>query len=91
MGENELEEIRNYFKQNQKRGWIRESFAEGASPILFVKKKDRKLQLCVDCQGLNEISRKDRHKLPLISEALDMLKEAKYFTKLDIKDAYHNI
>jgi hypothetical protein len=91
LGENELEEIRNYLKQNLKRGWIRESFAEGASPILFVKKKDGKLRLCVDYRGLNEITRKDRHKLPLISEALDRLKGAKYFTKLDIKDAYHNI
>ena len=59
LGENELEEIRNYLKQNLKRGWIRESFAEGASPILFIKKKDGKLRLCVDYRGLNEITRKD--------------------------------
>src|SRR5207253_10403727 len=40
---------------------------------------------------LNEINKHDRHKPPLISEALDRLKGAKYFTKLVIKDAYHNI
>src|SRR5205807_8481032 len=74
LGENELEEIRNYLKQNLKRGWIRESLAKEVSPILFVKKKDRKLRLCVDYRGLNEITRKDQHKLPLISEALDRLK-----------------
>jgi len=58
---------------------------------MFVKKKDGKLRLCADDRGLNEVTKKDRHPLPLIREALDRLGGAKYFTKLDIKDAYHNI
>ena len=37
------------------------------------------------------MTKKDRHPLPLISEALDRLAGSKYFTKLDVKDAYHNI
>jgi len=41
--------------------------------------------------GAQEVMKKDRHPLPLISEALDSLVGGKYFTKLDIKDAYHNI
>jgi len=62
-----------------------------ALPIIFVKKKDGKLRQCVDYRARNEVTRKDRHPLPLISEAIDRLGGAKYFTKLDIKDAYHNI
>jgi len=58
---------------------------------MFVKKKDGKLRLCADYRAQNEVTKKDRHPLPLITEALDRLGEAKYFTKLDIKDAYHNI
>jgi len=59
---------------------------------MFVKKKDGKLRLCADYRALSEVTKKDRHPLPLISEALDRLGGgAKYFTKLDIKDAYHNI
>jgi len=58
---------------------------------MFVKKKDGKLRLSADYRVLNEVTNKDRHPLPLISEALDRLWRAKYFTKLDIKDAYHNI
>jgi len=58
---------------------------------MFVNKKDGKLRLCADYRALNEVTKKDRHPLPLISEALDSLGGAKYFTKLDIKDAYHNI
>ena len=58
---------------------------------MFVKKKNSKLRVCVDYRGLNEITKKDLHRLPLISEALDRLAGAEYFTKLDINDAYHNI
>jgi len=58
---------------------------------MFVKKTDGKLRLCADYRALNEVTKKYRHPLPLISEALDRLGGAKYFTKLDIKDAYHNI
>jgi len=58
---------------------------------MFVKKKDGKLRLCADYRALNQVTKKDRHPLPLITEALDRLGGAKYFTKVDIKDAYHNI
>ena len=87
----QLEELHRYIKQNEKRGWIRRVKSGRASPIMFVKKKDGKLRLCADYRALNEVTKKDRHPLPLISEALDRLGGAKYFTKLDIKDAYHNI
>jgi len=85
------EELHRYIKQNEDRGWIRRVKSRRASLIIFVKKKDGKLRLCADYRALNEVTKKDRHPLPLISEALDRLGGAKYFTKLDIKDAYHNI
>jgi len=87
----QLEELHRYIKQNERQGWIRRVKSGRASPIMFVKKKDGKLRQCADYQALNEVSKKDRHPLPLISEALDRLGGAKYFTKVDIKDAYHNI
>jgi len=87
----ELEELHGYIKQNENRRWIRRVKSGRASPIMFIKKKDAKLRLCADYRALNEVIKKDRYRLPLISEALDRLGGAKYFTKLDIKDAYHNI
>jgi len=87
----QLEELHRYIKQNENREWIRRVKSGRASPIMFVKKKDGKLRLCADYGGLNEVTKKDQHPLPLISEALDRLGGAKYFTKLDIKDAYYNI
>jgi len=62
-----------------------------ASSITFVKKKDGKLRRCADYRALNKVIKKHRHPLPVISEAVVGLAGAKYFTKLDIKDAYHNI
>jgi len=86
-----LEELHRYIKQKENGGWIRRVKSGRASPIMFVKKKNGKLRLCADYRALNEVTKKDRHPLPLISEALDRLGGAKYFTKLDIKDAYHNL
>ena len=62
-----------------------------ASPIIVVKKDDGKLRLCAYYRALNEVTMKDRHPLPIISQALDRFGDVKYFTKLKIKDAYHNI
>ena len=87
----QIEELHRYLKQNEGRGWISRVRTGRASPIMFFKKKDGKLRLCVDYRALNEITKKDRHPLPLINEALDRLSGAKYFSKFDIKDAYHNI
>jgi len=53
--------------------------------------KDGRLRLCADYRALNEVTQKDQHPLPLITGALDRLGGAKYFTKLDIKDANQNI
>jgi len=80
-----------YIKQKEDRGWIRRVKSGRASPIMFVKKTHGKLRLDADYRALKEVTKKDRHSLPLISEALDRLGGVKYFTKLDIKDAYHNI
>ena len=90
-GAEELETVQEYINKNQARGWIREAFTDGGSPIMFVKKQDGRLRLCVDYRALNEITKKDRYPLPLIGEALDRLHTEKYFTKLDIKEAYHNV
>src|SRR5437762_10183482 len=62
-----------------------------SSPVLFVKKPDGSLRLCVDYRKLNEITIKNRYALPLMSELFDRLKNAKYFTRLDMYDAYNQL
>ena len=87
----ELKTVQEYIRKNEARGWIREASTDRGSRIMFIKKKEGSLRLCVDYQALNEVTRKDRYRLLLIGEALDRLHTAKYFTKLDIKKAYHNV
>ena len=62
-----------------------------APPFFFVKKKDGKLRPCQDYQYLNEWTIKNAYPLPLISELTDKIKDAKYFTKLDVRWGYNNI
>ena len=85
----ELEILRNYLENVLVKGWIRHSVSSAETPILFISKKDEELQLCVDYQRLNQVIIKNRHLLPLISETLNRLSEAKYFIKLNLKNAYH--
>jgi hypothetical protein len=89
--ENRLRALREYLEMNLEWGWIRESTSPAGAPIHFVQKKDGSLRLCVDYWGLNAMTVKDHTPLPLIGEALDRLANAKIYTKLDVKDAYHNL
>jgi hypothetical protein len=87
----ELEVLRTYLTDYMARGWIRRSKSPAGAPILFVKKKDGTMRLCVDYRGLNRITVKNRHPLPLITESLERLAQAKFYTKLDVREAYHRI
>ena len=87
----ELRILREYLKEALNKGWIRYSNSPAGAPILFVPKKDGSLRLCVDYRALNSVTIKDRCPLPLIGETLDRLCGARYYTRLDLKDAYHRL
>ncbi|OQD64946.1 hypothetical protein PENANT_c409G07288, partial [Penicillium antarcticum] len=91
LSPNELGVLRNYIDEMLAKEWIRPSQSPAGAPIIFVKKKDRSLRLCVDYRGLNNITIKNRYPLPLVSETMDRLSGAKIFTQLDLRDAYHRI
>ena len=91
LSQHELEVLRAYLDTALEKGWIRRSESSAGAPILFVQKKDGGLRLCVDYRALNKLTTKNRYPLPLIPEILDRLSGAKYFTKLDLKDAYYRI
>src|ERR1700678_4264630 len=80
-----------FIKENLEKGYIRPSQSPMASPFFFVKKKDGKLRPCQDYRYLNDFTIKNAYPLPLISEIMDKLKGAKYFTKLDVRWRYNNI
>jgi hypothetical protein len=89
LSQPELEELRKYIDDNLKKGFIRPSKSPGGAPILFVKKKDGSLRLCVDYRGLNALTVKNRYPLPLISEIISSVKGKKHFSRIDLKGAYN--
>ncbi|SOV04067.1 uncharacterized protein UDID_19529 [Ustilago sp. UG-2017a] len=89
LSEHELKTLREYLEENLAKGFISPSDSPAASPILFVKKKDGSLRLCVDYRGLNRITIRNRYPLPLIDELLDRLREARFFTCIDLRGAYN--
>jgi hypothetical protein len=91
LSPNELGVLRSYINEMLAKEWIRPSQSPAGAPIIFVKKKDGSLRLCVDYRGLNKITIKNRYPLPLVSETMNRLSGAKIFTQLDLRDAYHRI
>ena len=76
----ELETLKIYIKTYLKTGFIWPSKSPAGALILFNKKSDGSLWLCVNYQGLNNLTIKNRYLLPLIERALDWLGKAKQFT-----------
>ena len=84
-------ELDKFLKENVEKGYIWPSQSPMASPFFFVSKKDGKLWPCQDYCYLNNWMIRNSYPLPLISDILDKLKGAKYFTKLDVRWGYNNI
>jgi len=78
-------------KKLLEKGWVTDSHSRYAAPIIFVKKPDATLRMCVDYRGLNSITAKDWYPLPYIEDLLDKLHGARVFTKLDLASGYHQV
>ena len=91
LGPVKLETLKTYIETHLKTGFIRPSKSPAGAPILFDKKLDGSLRLCVNYRGLNNLTIKNRYLQPLIGESLDRLGQAKRFTQLDLTSAYHRI
>jgi hypothetical protein len=71
MSHKEHEELFKQLEEYTSKGFIRPSTSYCASPVLFVKKKDGTLRLCVDYRALNKITIKNRYPIPRIDDLLD--------------------
>ena len=91
LGLIELETLKTYIETNLANGFIRPSKFSAGAPILFYKKPDRSLCLCVDYWGLNNITIKNQYLLPLISKLLDQLGQVRRFIQLDLTNSYNRM
>jgi len=87
----ELAVIRDYLNSALEKKWIHSSSSFAEASVLFVKKSNESLRLCVNYYDLNEITVKNNYSLFLLSETLNHFVHAKYFIKIDICNVYHCI
>jgi hypothetical protein len=87
----ELAELKKQLEELTNAGFIRPSKSPYGAPILFVKKKDGTMRMCVDYRALNNITIKNSYPLPRVDELFDRLQGAKYFSKIDLRSGYHQI
>ncbi|KAH9678962.1 Endonuclease [Citrus sinensis] len=70
---------------------IRPSKAPFGAPVLFQKKNDGLLRMCINYRALNKITIKNKYMIPLIADLFDQLGKARYFTKLDLRSGYYQV
>ena len=87
----ELKELKLQLQELLEKGFIRPSVSLWGAPVLFVKKKDGTLRLCVDYRQLNKMIVKNKYSLPRIDDLFDQLKGASVFLKIDLQSGYHQL
>ncbi len=85
----ELAALWEFLEEHTRNGFIHPSKSPWGSPVLFIKKKDSSLCLCMDFHALNRVMEKDCYPLPLISDLLMSPAPARIYFKIDLKHAYH--
>jgi hypothetical protein len=86
-----LVELKKQLNELEQKGYIRPRSSSWRAPVLFVKKKDGSMRLCVDYRTLNEVTVKNKYLLPRINDLFDQLKGAKYFSKIDLRSRYYQL
>ena len=87
----ELQELRVQLKELLDKGFIRSSTSPWGTLVLFAKKKDKTLRLCIDYRQLNRVTVKNRYPLPRMNDLFDQLRGARVYSKIDLRTGYHQL
>ncbi|KAJ9542547.1 hypothetical protein OSB04_029053 [Centaurea solstitialis] len=91
LAPSELKEMLAQLQELLDKGFIRPSTSPWGAPVLFVKKKDGTMRMCIDYRELNKVTVKNKYPLPRIDDLFDQLQGAKYFSKIDLRSGYHQL
>ncbi|XP_042449022.1 uncharacterized protein LOC122033943 [Zingiber officinale] len=91
MAPKELEELKVQLQELLDRGFIHLSVSPWGAPVLFVKKKDGSMRLCIDYWQLNVVTIKNKYPLPCIEDLFDQLKNTCVYSKIDLCSGYHQL
>ena len=84
-------ELKEQLTQLLDQGYIQPSVSPWSIPVLFAKKKDGTLRMCINYRGLNQCTIKNKYPIPRIDELLDRLNGSSIYTKIDLKSGYYQI
>ena len=85
----ELKELKTQLQELLDKKFICSSTSPWGAPVLFVKKKDRSLRLCIDYRELNKVTVKNKYPRPPIDDMFDQLQGAQVFSEIDLRSGYH--
>ena len=91
MAQVELQELKVQIQELLGKGFIRPSTSPWGTPVMFAKKKDKTLRLCIDYRQLNRVTIKNRYPLPRINDLFDQLRGARVYSKIDLRTSYHQL
>ncbi|KAG8499093.1 hypothetical protein CXB51_005493 [Gossypium anomalum] len=91
MAPTELKELKSQLQELIDRGFARPSCSPWGAPVLFVKKKDGTMRMCIDYRQLNKVTIKNKYPLPWIDDLFDQLKGATMFSKIDLRSGYYQL
>ena len=89
MAPAELKELKEKLKDLIDKGFIWPSVSPWGAPVLFVRKKDGSLRMCIDYRQLNKVIIKNKYYLRRIDDLLDQLQGTTCFSKIDLRSGYH--
>ena len=87
----ELRELKAQLEELLSKGFIRPSISPWGTLVLFVKKKDGSLRLCIDYRKLNRVTIRNQYPLPRIDELFDQLQGFRVYSKMDLRSGYHQL
>lgn len=91
MAPAELKELKEQLQELIDNGFIRPSRSLWGAHVLFVKKKDGSMRLCIDYKELNKVTIKNKYPLPRIDDLFYQLQGAAVFSKIDLRSGYHQL
>ena len=91
MAPAELRELKAQLEELLSKGFIRLSISPWGAPVLFVKKKDGSLGLCLDYRQLNRVTIRNQYPLPRIDELINQLQGSQVYSKIDLRSGYHQL
>nr|GEV02908.1 putative reverse transcriptase domain-containing protein [Tanacetum cinerariifolium] len=91
LAPSKIKELSDQLQELSDKGFIRPSSSPWGASVLFVKKKDGSLWMCIDYIELNKLTVKNRYPLPIINDLFDQLQGSSVYSKIDLRSGYHQL